>query len=385
MDGLTTLREIRKRHPGLRTIMFSTLTTRGASSTFEALSLGADDYVAKASNAGSLDQSLVRLRGELIPKIRQFFGGSSVGGVSGGRGAAGGRAAGGSGAGGGVGGNSTGGGAANGGAAGEGAPVGGVAGGSAAVGRAPSGGAVAGGGAAGGGAAGLSALAGKVAGGPAVPQRGEDLFGRRVVLPQQALVSAVRRCGTFQVLGIGVSTGGPQALAELIPQLPAQLRVPVLIVQHMPPMFTRLLAERLDAQSPLHVVEAADGMELRAGNVYLAPGDYHLRVRRRGGSFLTVLDQEAQENSCRPSVDVLFRALAEGFGKDVLSVVLTGMGSDGLRGTQKIKAAGGYCLVQDQASSVVWGMPGAVAEAGIADGILPLSALGAEIARLAGS
>ena len=125
------------------------------------------------------------------------------------------------------------------------------------------------------------------------------------------------RCASkFSILGIGVSTGGPQALGELIPKLPASLRVPVLVVQHMPPMFTRLLAERLDTLSPLHVVEAADGMEIRPGTVYLAPGDYHLRLRRSGNSLSVALDQGPQENSCRPAVDVLFRSLAEGFGKE---------------------------------------------------------------------
>ena len=292
MDGLTALRQIRKLHPRVRTIMFSTLTTRGASSTFEALALGADDYVAKASNAGSLDQSLASLRGELVPKIRQFFATPAA--------------------------------------------------------KAPA-----------------LALAPRPA----------------VAVP---CAQAVRRGAPFRILGIGVSTGGPQALGQLIPQLPASLRVPVMVVQHMPPMFTRLLAERLNSQSQLRVVEAADGMEIRTGTVYIAPGDYHLRLRRSGSGLFGALDRGPQENSCRPSVDVLFRSLAENFGKDVLSVVLTGMGFDGLRGTQALKAAGGYSVVQDQASSVVWGMPGAVAEAGLADGVFPLAALAAEIVRLAG-
>jgi two-component system chemotaxis response regulator CheB len=125
-------------------------------------------------------------------------------------------------------------------------------------------------------------------------------------------------------------------------------------------------------------------MEIRPGTVYVAPGDYHLRLRRSGSSLLAALDQGPQENSCRPAVDVLFRSLAESVGKDVLSVVLTGMGFDGLRGTQALKDAGGQSLVQDRASSVVWGMPGAVAEAGLADGVFPLAALAGEIARLAG-
>lgn len=296
MDGLTALRQIRKLHPRLRTIMFSTLTTRGASSTFEALALGADDYVAKASNAGSLDQSMASLRGELVPKIRQFFARATA-----------------------------------------------------------------------------PALA--------LPMKPAVAVTSSQAAPRH---QAIRRAGPFQILGIGVSTGGPQALANLIPQLPAKLRVPVLLVQHMPPMFTRLLAERLDSLSPLRVVEAADGMEILPGTVYIAAGDYHLRLRRSGNSMYAALDQGPHENSCRPAVDVLFRSLSESCGKDILSVVLTGMGSDGVRGTRAIKASGGYSLVQDQTSSVVWGMPGAIVEAGLADCVLPLSALGPEIVRLTG-
>lgn len=176
-----------------------------------------------------------------------------------------------------------------------------------------------------------------------------------------------------------------KTLVQLIPQLPASLRVPVMVVQHMPPMFTRLLAERLDSLSPLRVVEASHGMEVHPGTVYVAPGDHHMRLRRSGNLLFTALDQGPQENSCRPSVDVMFRSLTASLGKDVLSVVLTGMGADGLLGTQALKAAGGYSLVQDEASSVVWGMPGAVAEAGLADGVFPLAALGPEIVRLAGA
>jgi two-component system chemotaxis response regulator CheB len=169
----------------------------------------------------------------------------------------------------------------------------------------------------------------------------------------------------------------------LIPKLPEALAVPVLIVQHMPPMFTRLLAERLDQYSPLTVREAEDGTELRPGLVIVAKGDHHLRIRRSGGVLVTAIDQAPQENSCRPSVDVLFRSVAEVYGAKALAVMLTGMGSDGLRGTRALKAEGGMTLVQDQASSVVWGMPGAVAEAGLADQVLPLDRIPAEIVRLA--
>ena len=283
MDGLETLRQIRKLHPRLRTIMFSTLTTRGASSTFEALSLGADDYVAKASNAGSLDRSLTSLRTELVPRIKQFF------------------------------------------------------------------------------------------------LRPEKLTSP---LPPPA-VSRPRR-GLPRVLAIGVSTGGPQALATLLPRIPADFPLPVLIVQHMPPTFTRLLAERLCAAGSLRVEEAADGVPLQPGRVFVAAGDHHLRVRSTGpNSFVTALDQGPHENSCRPSVDVLFRSLAENYGGDVLYVVLTGMGQDGLRGAEKLKAAGAFGIAQDEASSVVWGMPGAVARAGLADRVLPLNEIPPELIRRA--
>jgi two-component system chemotaxis response regulator CheB len=277
MDGLETLRQIRKLHPGLRVVMFSTLTQRGASETFEALSLGADDYVAKAANGGSLDRSLTALRTELIPKVKQFFSFSRA----------------------------------------------------------------------------------------VIPATSEK------VVPQPA--RSRTRHGRVRAIAIGASTGGPQALAELISHLPGNLPVPVLVVQHMPPMFTRFLAERLKSISALLVEEAEDGMKVCPGTVIIARGDHHLRVKRNGNGFVTELNQEGKENFCRPAVDVLFRSMAEAFGGDVVSVVLTGMGSDGLRGTEVLKAAGAYCLAQDEETSVVWGMPGAVVRAWLADQILRLS------------
>jgi two-component system chemotaxis response regulator CheB len=189
--------------------------------------------------------------------------------------------------------------------------------------------------------------------------------------------------GHPRVIAIGVSTGGPQALAELVPQIPASFPLPILIVQHMPPMFTRFLAERLQSATTLKVQEAIAGTSISPGRILIAPGDHHLRVRSVGASgFIATLDQGPHENSCRPSVDVLFRSLAEAYGGDVLPVVLTGMGSDGLRGIEALKAAGASAIVQDEATSVVWGMPGAVARAGLADKILPLGRIVPEILRL---
>lgn len=186
---------------------------------------------------------------------------------------------------------------------------------------------------------------------------------------------AAGRPAPVSALLVGCSTGGPDALARFLPRLPADLGVPVLVVQHMPPVFTAMLAQRLDKVSALHVREAADGDEVRAGEVLLAPGDFHLRLRRSAGVVRAVLDQGPQENFCRPAVDVLFRSALEVYGAGALATVLTGMGHDGLAGARELTAAGARILVQDEESSVVWGMPGAVAAAGLADDVLPLEAL----------
>ncbi|HTV02368.1 MAG TPA: chemotaxis response regulator protein-glutamate methylesterase, partial [Luteitalea sp.] len=202
--------------------------------------------------------------------------------------------------------------------------------------------------------------------------------------PVAAAAPPLRRVtatGAPAVLAIGVSTGGPNALAELIPALPATFAVPVVVVQHMPPMFTRLLAERLHAQSALVVREASDGLALAPGTVTIAPGDYHMVVAREGHRAIVRLTQDPPENSCRPAVDPLFRSVVAAYGSRVLAVVLTGMGQDGLRGAELVHEAGGRVLVQDEATSVVWGMPGFVARAGLADRVLPLPELAAEIVR----
>lgn len=187
--------------------------------------------------------------------------------------------------------------------------------------------------------------------------------------------------GRPSIVAIGVSTGGPNALAELIPALPGDLPVPVVIVQHMPPMFTRLLAERLDAQSALTVREAEDGMRIEPGTVTIAQGDHHMVLARDAAGVRVVLNQEPPENSCRPAVDPLFRSVTALYGPRVLAVVLTGMGQDGLHGCQHVRDAGGRVLAQDEASSVVWGMPGYVVRAGLADSVLPLSSMAAAITR----
>jgi two-component system, chemotaxis family, protein-glutamate methylesterase/glutaminase len=296
MNGLEMLRRIRREYPQLRVIMFSTLTERGAAVTLEALTLGADDYVAKVSNEGSLDRSMARLRDEMIPKIKQFF----------------------------------------------------------------------------------RVAAQSAAAAP----------------PVQAYVSAAPVTGARpiaqslklrpKVVVIGVSTGGPTALAAMLPSFPISFPLPILLVQHMPPLFTRLLAERLNATCQLKVEEASEGGLVEAGKILIAPGDFHMKVASGGGVIRVCLDQSPRQNSCRPAVDALFASAAELYGGAVLAVVLTGMGQDGLHGTRLLKARGARVLVQDEASSVVWGMPGAVANAGLADRVLPLDQVVPEILRVTG-
>ncbi len=183
-----------------------------------------------------------------------------------------------------------------------------------------------------------------------------------------------------QVVAIGSSTGGPQALSEVVSGLAPHLDVPILIAQHMPATFTAILAETLSRHSGLKCLEAAEGMMLEAGHVYVAPGDFHMLVRGRGGPI--ALTQTPPENYCRPAVDPMFRSLAAAYGAATLAVVLTGMGSDGREGARAIAAANGTVLVQDQASSVVWGMPAAVAHAGFASAVLPLTSIAAEVRRI---
>ena len=193
---------------------------------------------------------------------------------------------------------------------------------------------------------------------------------------QRLATRAPRRC---DVVVVGSSTGGPQALLSVLGKLPADFPVPILVVQHMPPVFTHHLAARLNQASALTVREAAGGETLEPGQVLIAPGNFHLELRREGVAVKAVLQQLPPENSCRPAVDVLFRSAAEVFGPGCQAVLLTGMGQDGLRGAGQIVRAGGAVVAQDEASSVVWGMPRAVAEAGLAQAVLPLESISNEL------
>ncbi len=275
LDGLATLRELRRTHPRLPVLVFSSIDERSARAALDSLSLGATDFVVKPTS-NSLECAEAYVAERLTPLIKALV-----------------------------------------------APCTPVA---AAVTR---------------------------TGGP-------------VGVPVEAIV-------------IGVSTGGPDALHRLMTALPADLPVPVLVVQHMPAVFTRLLAERLDRGSPLSVSEAQDGDVLEPGHVLIAPGQHHLGLARRGSATVVALNDEPPENSCRPSVDVLFRAAAKRYGGGVLAVVLTGMGRDGLRGCATVRAAGGQVVVQNPATAVIGSMPAAVADAGLAQAVLDLDDLVPEL------
>lgn len=289
MDGVTTLREIRKGFAKLPVIMFSTLTQKGAATTLDALALGANDYVTKPANVGSVVEGISAIANELIPKIRIHCKRFSP-------------------------------------------------------------------------AAHTAAI-------PAPRSR---------VISKPVFRSGAR---PLEALCVGSSTGGPNALADVFSQFAAGFPLPVFVVQHMPPMFTAMLAQWLTKTSPIPFHEATDGMPVEPGHGYIAPGGFHMEVERSAGRLHLRLHQGPLENSCRPAVDVLFRSVAAVFGEASLAVVLTGMGHDGLRGCESIHSRGGQVVAQDEASSVVWGMPGAVAQAGLADKVLPLGQIAAEIQR----
>ncbi len=291
MNGIEAVTQLRAK--GVRTpvVMFSTLTSHGASATLDALAAGATDYVTKPTKVSSPEESVATIAGELVPRIKALC--------------------------------------------------------------------------------------------PTAPPR---------KAPVQPL-AAPRPVRRPRALVIGASTGGPEALSTFIKGLSVQLPVPALIVQHMPPMFTAQLAARLDRLGAATVVEAKHGDRLEAGTFYVAPGGSHLEVAVVGTSARVVLHQGDPVNYCRPSIDVLFSSATRVYGGDLLGVVLTGMGRDGRDGAQDIVDAGGRMIAQDEESSVVWGIPGAVATAGLAHQILPLnqiagrvvSALASQVARPQGA
>ncbi|MEZ5391804.1 MAG: chemotaxis protein CheB [Bryobacterales bacterium] len=291
MDGLETLKRIKKDYPRIRVVMFSTLTQRGAHYTFEALTLGrrvryesrergSAGYLARlaARRAGAEDSSI-------LSAPRKDGGASGDGSAS--------------------------------------------------------------------------------------------------AETRDAVADVPSGCWAHRHRGDRGLDGRPQRACRGFPVLPAGLRCPVVITQHMPPMFTRLLAERLDAKSPLRVFEAADGMEIEPASAYFAPGDHHLTVRRVPGKVVAKLNQDPPENSCRPAADVMFRSVAETYG-GLLGRRADRDGARRPRRARILKQAGARVLAQDEASSVVWGMPGHVVQAGLADEIAPIGKIAGSIARFVG-
>ncbi len=302
LEVLARLREERRLQPGgLKVIMCSTLTRRGAAVTLEALAAGAADYVTKPGGQTGPADALRALSGQLLPKIRAL-------------------------------------------------------------------------------------CSRALQPGPRPPALENGAAGVTVQSADASRDPASVPAVAPSLVVIGVSTGGPAALEALLPALPMDFPLPLLIVQHMPQVFTRLLAERLDGLSALRVREAEPGEIPSPGTAYIARGDWHMELSRAafGRGLSLRLTQSAPVDYCRPSVDLLFRSAAAVAGQGVLAAVLTGMGSDGLEGCRAVRAAGGTVLAQDRASSIVWGMPGVVAQAGLAHRVLPLASFAPELARMAG-
>jgi len=202
--------------------------------------------------------------------------------------------------------------------------------------------------------------------------------------PQQRLALRPMQKIAPRALAIGSSTGGPQALQNLLKAMPAPFKLPIFITQHMPATFTAMLAQSIARETGHQCAEAKHGENVRPGRVYLAPGDFHMTVMRKGLEIVMQLNQEAKENYCRPSVDPMLRSLVQVFESQIIVSVLTGMGHDGLHGSEAVVKAGGNVFAQDEASSVVWGMPGAVARAGLCCAVEPLPQLARSIVASVG-
>lgn len=282
MNGLEALAEIRKTHPDIPVIMFSTLTADGAAITVDALAHGASDYATKPSAAGNMVEAMGHVQTELISKIRTLVGTTT----------------------------------------------------------------------------------------------------RRGAPPAAARPSALRPTSKAPIdaVVIGSSTGGPVALERFLTGMGTPLPVPAFIVQHMPATFTKALADRLARKTVHEVVEAADGMVASAGTFYIAPGGTQMHLTGSVGSVTIHVNDDPPVNSCKPSVEPLFESAAQVYGRHTLAVMLTGMGSDGTDGTRTLAGLGCDVVAQDEATSVVWGMPGSVVDAGLASSILPLDHVGPHVA-----
>lgn len=282
MDGISTVKEIRKFDRKTPILMLSSLTLTGAEQTFDALIAGATDYITKPSNSSDLAHSLEKLTLQLLPRIKSIYHKSHR---------------------------------------------------------------------------------------LEIPQT--------LVAPKTGISKS--KLPKPEILCIGTSTGGPNALDQFFQNLNRSIPIPILIVQHMPPVFTKKFAERMDTKFVNTFHEAMDGQLIEKGHVYIAPGGKHMEAVADGDSRYIKLHEGDLENSCRPSVDPLFRSVARIYKSKALSIILTGMGQDGLKGCKEILKLGGKNIVQDKATSIVWGMPRAVSEANLADKTLPLNRIHEEV------
>jgi two-component system, chemotaxis family, protein-glutamate methylesterase/glutaminase len=203
--------------------------------------------------------------------------------------------------------------------------------------------------------------------------------------PKAIPVKPAAPVGRFQAIAIGSSTGGPEALACLLPELTRSASVPLFIVQHLPQGMTRYFADSLARKCTYRIVEATDGEAVEPRTAYVAPGGRHMLVRRQGDHVMIALNDQPPENGCRPSVDVFYRSIADVYPRAVVAIVLTGMGTDGAKGLGPLKRSGAYIIAQDEQTSVVWGMPGAAVATSYVDEVLPLEAIGPTVASLLGS
>ncbi len=192
----------------------------------------------------------------------------------------------------------------------------------------------------------------------------------------------IRPAKTPMILVVGSSTGGPNALKTMLSAIPENFTIPILIAQHMPPVFTKSLAEHIERETKRPTAEAVDGALIERGHIYVAPGDYHMVIDKQNDRMVIRLNQADPEHFCRPSVNPLYASAAQWYGSSVLAVMLTGMGDDGIEGAQSISERKGYIIAQDEQSSVVWGMPVAIVNAGIANQVLPLRNIAPELVRL---
>lgn len=299
MDGLEALPLMRKSFPKMPIIMFSTLTQKGATATFRALSLGATDYIGKPTESANLDAAKNAIRSEILGRVRHF--GAAYANI------------------------------------------------------------------------------------PLTKDGGTNVSTANPLKPiAPRSLQMGRAKSPIQVVAVGISTGGPNALEKFLPAFPKNFPLPILIVQHMPPMFTKMLADHLNGKCQIEVFEGKPGDTVGPGQAVIAPGGSHMVVVRAKGALQIATNMGPMENSCRPSVDVMFRSVLDAYGAGTLAVMMTGMGNDGFKACEMIYARGGQILAQDEETSVVWGMPGFVAKAGIADAVLPLDRLAPKVMSLVG-